>query len=550
MLALRAQLDDATLGATTTAPPWVARRAVVMLDATNEHALKYAAFRENVNLGARPSFFDVLDKVSLHLGARWQFTSQGDVRRLHTVRNTVQHVGATPSATQLATWAAATRELARTLMLAVFGVDLDKIALSRVVEHPGLRALFEAAERALDDGDPTVAVHASFEAFSLARDRWSHARDRDWPTGQFRNPTSMLADVERDVDDARSEARYTSDVIAFGDVGEYEWLVKVDRDATDHHGDRPPTEPTADDARRAFTFAFWWALRSEAAVAALDVGRAERALVARRSVRTDPASRTRIADVKVSGGEVILTLADVPPPDEFDAWRNNLQRRLYSCKPPAPQPDQQWGCRIQPVGVIVATLSEPDPRERHNNGRRAVSALDAATVASEVVAVLRDALAHADEAIEERREEAAKRRSETSARREEYRAAVLVLGFDWVADVHTFGAHANKIEDDELGGVRIDLTPAAFAGVARPADVAQAALAAALHDKHKIDRFARSHDYLTVAAKPDPAELVSALRVVDDVMRVEVMNARAAAAEAERVGAVTEAAFRAALGDT
>jgi hypothetical protein len=334
LVQLRALLDSADRASLSNS--YVTRpMVVVLLDAVNERATHFAATYLNLTIPNRAGFEQLMEIVKGQLGARWVTGTWPDIRRLHRTRNLVQHEGLEVDQKNIATWAAATASYTRSLVSAVWDININEVTLAKAVKHDEIRELLDTAERKIKEGMPSESLTATSTAFDLAYKSWKDHYRRRIP---FHHKP-----MQRDIVDQKgfkylegeiTEVNETSLAVSLaGDPGEYVWF----RDLTAHETDMEVA--TLDEAQRALGFAFGWVIRWEAFQESFIPNRRRAREQAARRVRKSnrPAS---VHAVKVAGGRdnwrLTVELADVPPAEEFDAWRRTLTTVLSSGKNLAP----------------------------------------------------------------------------------------------------------------------------------------------------------------------------------------------------------------------
>ncbi|MFE0433914.1 hypothetical protein ACFW2K_02985 [Streptomyces nigra] len=328
LVQLRALLDSADRASISNS--YVTRpMAVVLLDAVNERATHFAATYLNLTIPSRAGFEQLMEIVKGQLGARWVTGTWPDIRRLHRTRNLVQHEGLEVDQKNIATWAAATASYTRSLVSAIWDININDATLSKAVKHDEIRELLDTAERKIKEGMPSESLTATSAAFDLAYKSWKDHYRRRIP---FHHKP-----MQRDIVDQKgfkylekeiTEANETSLAVSLsGDAGEYVWF----RDITAHETDMEVA--TLDEAQRALGFAFGWVIRWEAFQESFIPNRRRAREQAARRVRKSsrPAS---VHAVKVARGRgnwrLTVELADVPPAEVFDVWRRTLTTVLNS----------------------------------------------------------------------------------------------------------------------------------------------------------------------------------------------------------------------------
>ncbi|MEU2526255.1 hypothetical protein ABZ737_13910 [Streptomyces sp. NPDC013087] len=309
--------------------------AVVLLDAVNERATHFAATYLNLTIPNRAGFEQLMEIVKGQLGARWVTGTWPDIRRLHRTRNLVQHEGLEVDQKNIATWAAATASYTRSLVSAVWDINIDEVTLAKAVKHDEIRGLLDTAEKKIKEGLPSESLTATSAAFDLAYESWKNHYRRRIPFHRKPMQNEILDQKGfKYLAEEIAEVNETSLAVSLaGDPGEYVWF----RELTAHETDMEVA--TLDEAQRALGFAFGWVIRWEAFQDSFIPNRRRAREQAARRVRKSnrPAS---VHAVKVAGGKenwrLTVELADLPPAEEFDTWRGALTRLLNSSNKLAP----------------------------------------------------------------------------------------------------------------------------------------------------------------------------------------------------------------------
>lgn len=93
-----------------------------------------------------------------------------EARRLHDLRNTVQHDGVAPSPDQVVGSRLRSREFLRWVATEWFGEEaLESISRARLIENEAVRSIVEQAERAAADEDYSTAAQHLAVALEMAR---------------------------------------------------------------------------------------------------------------------------------------------------------------------------------------------------------------------------------------------------------------------------------------------------------------------------------------------------------------------------------------------
>ncbi|MEU0129385.1 hypothetical protein [Streptomyces sp. NPDC006289] len=301
--------------------------AVVLLDAVNERATHFAATYLNLTIPNRAGFEQLMEIVKEELGKRWATGTWPDIRRLHRTRNLVQHEGLEVDQKNISIWASSTLSYTRSLVSAVWDTDINEVALAHAIKNREIRELLEVGERKHREGLPTESVKATNEAFKLAYQMWmTHYRRRipfhSKPSSFDVLDKKSFGFLEREI----GEVNETSLAISLaGDPGEYIWF----RNLVAHREDIEIS--TLDEAQRALGFVFGWVTRWESFQDSFIPNR--RVVREREKRRVRSSDRPAyVYDVKVEKGaksfRLAIELADVPPAEEFDAWRSALRNLL------------------------------------------------------------------------------------------------------------------------------------------------------------------------------------------------------------------------------
>lgn len=321
--------------------------AVILLDAANERALNAVANDVGKD-GGREKFDGLLSAVRSKLPG-WAAEGASDVSRLHRVRNTVQHEGVTPSHDQFSRWFAESSTFIDSLVFTQFEVDLAELRLASAIRSDQLRRHFDTAESHYREGDYPAVVAALRVIVDLAMEDWGHDHRRSHNSSTFPSP-SMRASID-EVKSLTAEVdglRRAMLLSAFaGDAGESTWFANL---ATQSD------TASADDARRALGFTFWWIAAWEASPARGAADRRTRWQKSQRLIRTNDTETAKIARLDLTNryGRTVVdaTLSAVPPHNEFDAWWSTLQKHLnleaYNGGSP------RW--TVLPTGHVIADV--------------------------------------------------------------------------------------------------------------------------------------------------------------------------------------------------
>ncbi|MET9961454.1 hypothetical protein ABZ128_20765 [Streptomyces sp. NPDC006326] len=323
--------------------------AVVLLDAVNERVTHFAATYLTLSVPSKAGFEQLMDIVKASLGSRWKTATWPDVRRLHRTRNLVQHEGLEVDQQNITVWAAATSSYVRSLVDAVWDVDIQEVTLSRAVKDPAVRELLERAEREISEESPSQSLRSSFKAFELAYNHWADQyRGRDSfhrkPMGHEISDPKSFDFLYREI----TEISEASVATAFsGDPGEYVWF----RDIVSYHG--AIEIATLDEAQRALGFVFGWIIRWEAFREAFIPNRMAVREAQKRRVRSaNGPARVDAVRALVGSRQVRLEidLTDVPPTDDFSLWQRALWKVLGDLA------DSPQGVRVKESGCLTFTF--------------------------------------------------------------------------------------------------------------------------------------------------------------------------------------------------
>jgi hypothetical protein len=191
------------LGANGTDPDRMG--AVVLADLAVEMAAKAAVLDQplprKASLERDPALPTVLDALVEQWQARTA-TSEDvpearEARRLHVLRNSVQHAGLVPSDDQVTDARLKARRFLAWVAKAWFGVELETISRARLIESVEVRKLVEDAERLAENEDYVNAGERLAVAFEFAR--------REFRAGTSENVIHQVRPT--DVSTAVSEVR-------------------------------------------------------------------------------------------------------------------------------------------------------------------------------------------------------------------------------------------------------------------------------------------------------------------------------------------------------
>ncbi|MEU3615809.1 hypothetical protein ABZ725_26250 [Streptomyces sp. NPDC006872] len=351
--ALLSSADQASLSSSPVTRPM----AVVLLDAVNERATHFAATYLNLTIPNKASFEQLMQIVKDHLGARWTTSTWPDIRRLHRTRNLVQHEGLEVDQKNINTWAAVTSSYTRSLVSAVWDTDINETTLAEAVKDPKICQLLKDAERCIEENSPAKSLANSRQAFDFAYKLWrKHYRRRipfhSKPMGRQIIDEKSFKYLEGEI----AEVNEASVAIAFsGDPGEYVWF----RDITSN-ADAIQIS-TLDEAQRALGFVFGWVIRWEAFQESFIPDRRSVREQESRCVRSsNTAARVSSVSVTRQGGRFLVevSLSDVPPVNEYNAWSSKLTTLLNKGK----KASDWW--RVTNSGVINIRLSQGSGESR------------------------------------------------------------------------------------------------------------------------------------------------------------------------------------------
>jgi hypothetical protein len=230
---------------------WGRHTALVALDGACEYAMRLSlAFRKVPQ--PKGGFPDLISGLDEELGAAWSPPGRRDVLDMHSARNRAQHGGVLPDPALSPRWRDAVDVFIRSLVHAVYEVDLDDVLLAAAVIDPRLRSDMERVELLLADGDHKGAFGAAVALLGRARSRW---RDQQQDAYGWM-PVADDSDPLPDMLDAAHRGTDYADVGVFADdLGEYHWLLATRQQAAQG------IALTHDDARRAALFVYHWLLR-------------------------------------------------------------------------------------------------------------------------------------------------------------------------------------------------------------------------------------------------------------------------------------------------
>ncbi|MDX3313969.1 hypothetical protein P1S61_33875 [Streptomyces sp. ME08-AFT2] len=340
---LLASADQASLSTSLVTRPM----AVVLLDAVNERVTHFAATFLNLTIPNKAGFEQLMEIVKGNLGGRWTTATWPEIRRLHRTRNLIQHEGLEVDQKNVSVWAAATSSYTRSLVSAVWDVDINEVTLSQAIRDSDIRNLLEESEKEISAGSPFTSLRNSAKAFESAYDSWRKTYRRRTPF--HRKPMSHdIIDTKgfKYLEHEISEVNEAAVAIALsGNPGEYVWF----RDITSHVEDMRIA--TLDEAQRALGFVFGWVIRWEAFRESFIPNRRMEREKEKRRVRSSN-TPARVYAVSVSNSddrfEIVINLADVPPDQEFDAWRQKLTQLLNKGE----ETPGRW--RVSDSGSIIA----------------------------------------------------------------------------------------------------------------------------------------------------------------------------------------------------
>jgi hypothetical protein len=165
--------------------------AVVLADLSVEMATKAAVLDQPLGGRARLDQDPPLPLVLEKMVELWQKREDSDedvpeareARRLHELRNSVQHAGLAPSPDQVVQSRLQAKGLLAWVAAKWFQIDLEAISRARLIENEGVRELVEQADRAAVREDYGDAAGFLAVAFEMAR--------RDFRAG-VRRPADLL----------------------------------------------------------------------------------------------------------------------------------------------------------------------------------------------------------------------------------------------------------------------------------------------------------------------------------------------------------------------
>jgi hypothetical protein len=289
----------------------------------------------------------LLARLTERLGDRWKHEGVKGFRELHRARNAAQHDGLTPAGEHIPIWSAEVERFTKSLIAAVFAVELDEVFAAEAVVTPGWRELLLTAERQAAAGEIRGSLLSSKQTFILARDAFAGKRR----TTRMPQPVSPLGAVPgiEELSKGLDLLQTFIDVAMFApDPSEWVWLESV-----------TPTHEVIEgalsraDAQRALTFVLGWVLRYEAFAARyLDFDDLYRPPEGPDPwVNYDPPRILRIdrdpALDRADTPAYVVDLADVPP--DWDFWVLNAREAV-----------DRKGTLIRSVGNERLIITAPD----------------------------------------------------------------------------------------------------------------------------------------------------------------------------------------------
>jgi hypothetical protein len=331
LVSLRFMLADATRWASQAGPERLTT-AVVLLDGVVERALALAATEAGVSVRLNDSGVEIGNRLR-EKRRDWKPPAWRDIQLLHRARNGAQHDGLRPNAQEIGPWISAVGALVRDVVAEYFGLDLDRVTMSDAIQTRVLREQMERAAEHLVAGRHSRSVTESINAVLRVSGWWARAQRPSDPGSEVlsdsRASRFQMTDLER---------RALLGTFA-QDPAEVAWFVRTMNDR--------PAAMDADDAERALAFATAWILGYEAAMVDWVSDRTLRAQRHARLERTgDGPAYIVSSNVTQLAGKLYtrVHLADVPGPDDFDAWSITVEGVLGGLEGP--------GLRIRGDGTV------------------------------------------------------------------------------------------------------------------------------------------------------------------------------------------------------
>jgi hypothetical protein len=206
LIVARQFLDRAELlAADGTVPGRMA--AVVLADLSVETAAKSAVLDEALPAKARLDQDPSLPVVLEALVELWQkrpgevddVPEAREARRLHELRNSVQHAGLAPDADQVVDARLRAHRFLAWVAKEWFGTDLEAISRGLLIEHEGIRSLVQDAEQLFAHDDFATAADRLAIAFEMAR--------REFRAEAYKSRSTIWSFRSHDVEAAISEVR-------------------------------------------------------------------------------------------------------------------------------------------------------------------------------------------------------------------------------------------------------------------------------------------------------------------------------------------------------
>ena len=349
-------------------------------------------------------------------------------RRLHRVRNVVQHAGTGVDRDELPQWVIATERVIASVVTFAYGVDLDDVLYSSAVEDEKIREHLDFAEALMRSSDSAAAMASVVKAYDVVAGIW----------GSFVvSSNSKLAPRH-----ARYEPGFGSiggddpKVVALQEVALLTAIAPEPSEAIWFlEAKQRPELLNLEEVQRALVFVFTFATAVEASPAARQEDRRRRRNKARRHERRfdDAHAKIRSYRAELTGDRttVTLTLEDVPSPSEYNEW----------------------------AGAISEELNGPWPGHRrfliHEDGELVITEIegDFATAMTRIEI----ALAGAESAVLARRATVASERAEEQQAEDEFRARVIAatppvlpswLRIGMIGDAHGPRQYAVQVQID------------------------------------------------------------------------------------------------------
>lgn len=323
LVAIRAQRN---IAASQAKSPGAAHRqvAVILLDAAIERTAFTAAEFLEVTFAERDGVDKALQELRA-LGWKPGLGLETDRRRLHRVRNIVQHVGTGVNRDELPQWVIATEQIIASIVRFAYEMDLDDVRYSYALEDTRLREFFDLAEANLAAGDEAASIEATVRAFDLVSAVWSRFarstnRDLEPRHGSYAEGIGTVGGDDPKVVALQEISLLTA--IA-PEPGEAIWFLEA-------HKNRSLLN--LEEAQRALAFVFDLAIAVEASPAARRDDRRHRYFLEQRHERSSPELHATIGDYSLEhwGEQITLTFTihGVPTEADYSDWAQAVSVEL------------------------------------------------------------------------------------------------------------------------------------------------------------------------------------------------------------------------------